>query len=168
MPDDGILVPGMTQMGYYSRLHFPVYNSRSYLNSSYFGNLGFAYPVALGAKYACPEKAVVALSGDGGFMFNVQELATAAMYGINVVLVVFNDSAFGNVLRDQRTMFDGRGYGSELKNPDFMKLADAFGVRGMKVENEDPAKLQEAVSEAINFDGPSLIEVPVGVMPYPY
>ena len=168
MPDDGILVPGMTQMGYYSRLHFPVYNSRSYLTSSYFGNLGFAYPVALGAKYACPDKAVVAISGDGGFMFNVQELATAAMYGINVVLVVFNDSAFGNVLRDQRTMFDGRGYGSELKNPDFMKLADAFGVRGMRVENEDPAKLQEAVSEAINFDGPSLIEVPVGVMPYPY
>ena len=168
MPDDGILVAGMTQMGYYSRLHFPVYSSRSYLTSSYFGNLGFAYPVALGAKVACPDKAVVALSGDGGFMYNVQELATAAMYGINVVLVVFNDNAFGNVLRDQRTRFEGRAYGSQLKNPDFMKLADAFGVRGMKVENQDAAKLEQAVSEAINFDGPSLIEVPVGEMPYPY
>ncbi|MDA0770135.1 MAG: hypothetical protein BZY79_06300 [SAR202 cluster bacterium Casp-Chloro-G4] len=168
MPDDGILVAGMTQMGYYSRLHFPVYNSRSYLTSSYFGNLGFAYPVALGAKVACPDKAVVAVSGDGGFMYNVQELATAAMYGINVVLVVFNDSAFGNVLRDQRNMFEGRAYGSELKNPDFMKLADAFGIKGIKVENQDADRLQEVVSEAINFNGPSLIEVPVGEMPYPY
>ncbi|MCH8868985.1 MAG: thiamine pyrophosphate-binding protein [Chloroflexi bacterium] len=168
MPDDGILVAGMTQMGYYSRLHFPVYSSRSYLTSSYFGNLGFAYPVALGAKVACPDKAVVALSGDGGFMYNVQELATAAMYGINVVLVVFNDNAFGNVLRDQKTRFEGRVYGSHLKNPDFMKLAEAFGVRGVKVEDQDAERLQEAVSEAIDFDGPSLIEVPVGEMPYPY
>ena len=97
MPDDGILVAGMTQVGYYSRTRFPVYEPNTYLTSSYFGNLGFAYPCALGAKVACPDKAVVAVSGDGGFMYNVQELATAVMYGINAVVVVFNDSAFGNV-----------------------------------------------------------------------
>ena len=115
MPDDGILVPDMTQVGYYSRVHFQVYEPRTYLTSSYFGNLGFAYPVALGAKVANPDKAVVSVSGDGGFMFNVQELATSAMHGINVVAVVFNDSAYGNVMRDQKTSFDGRAYGSSLQ-----------------------------------------------------
>ncbi|CAI8037649.1 Acetolactate synthase large subunit [Geodia barretti] len=108
MPDDGILVAGMTQVGYYSRTRFPVYEPKTYLTSSYFGNLGFAYPCALGAKVANPDKAVVAVSGDGGFMYNVQELATAVMYGINAVVVVFNDSAFGNVRRDQTDRFEGR------------------------------------------------------------
>ena len=70
-------------------------------------------------------------------MYNVQELATAARYGINAVVIVFNDNAFGNVLRDQRTRFNGRAYGSELSTPDFMKLADAFGVRGVRVAEAD-------------------------------
>ncbi len=168
MPEEGILIAGMTQMGYYSRVHFPVYNARSYLTSSYFGNLGFAYPTALGAKVGAPDKPVVALCGDGGFMFNVQELATAALYNIGVVAVVFNDEAFGNVLRDQKNRFDGREYGPRLKNPDFMKLADAFGINGTRVEGQDPLKLQTAIENAIQAGGPALIEVPVGEMPYPY
>ena len=92
MPDDGILVAGMTQLGYYSRSHFPVYEPRTFLTSSYFGNLGFAYPTALGAKVAQPDKAVVAVSGDGGFLFNSQELASAVQHGINAVVIVFNDN----------------------------------------------------------------------------
>ena len=168
IPDDAIIVQGFTQLGYYSRPFCPIYEPRSYITPSYFGTLGYAYPTALGAKVGRPDKAVVAISGDGGFMYNVQELATAARYGINAVVVVFNDNAFGNVLRDQRTRFNGRAYGSELSNPDFMKLAEAFGVRGMQVT--DPRALQAALQEATSTAtaAPTLIEVPVGPLPTPY
>ena len=83
LPDDGILISGMTQIGYFSRAYYPVYKPGTYITSSYSGNLGFAFPTALGAKVARPDTPVVCVSGDGGFMYNVQELATAVQYGIN-------------------------------------------------------------------------------------
>ncbi len=162
IPEDGILVSGMTQIGYFSRAYYPVYQPRTYITSSYSGNLGFAYPTALGAKVAQPDKAVVCISGDGGFMYNSQELATAAQYGINVVVVVFNDNAFGNVLRDQTVRLKGRLIGTELKNPDFVKLAEAHGVYGVRVE--DAEALEAAIKEALQADVPALIEVPVEMM----
>ena len=165
MPDDGILISGMTQIGYYCRAFYPVYEPRSFLTSSYAGNLGYAYPVALGAKVAQPDKAVVAVSGDGGFLFNSQELATAVQYGINAVVIVFNDNAYGNVLRDQVNRFEGRVYGAALHNPDFVKLAEAYGARGVRVE---PEKLGPALQEALSVDAPTLIEVPVQSMPTPF
>ena len=167
IPDDGIFISGMTQIGYYSRNKYEVYEPRTYITSSYYGNLGYAYPTALGAKVAQPEKAVVAVCGDGGFMFNVQELATAAKHNINVVAVVFNDNAYGNVMRDQVNMFEGREYGAEVHNPDFMKLAEAFGVRGVRVEG-GASELAKAVKESLNIAAPTLIEVPVGPMPNPF
>ena len=166
MPDDGILIAGMTQVGYYSRAYFPVYEPRTFITSSYSGNLGYAYPTALGAKVAQPDKAVVALSGDGGFLYNSQEMATAVQYGINAVVVVFNDNAYGNVLRDQRNRFTGRTIGAELHNPDFVKLAEAYGVNGVRAET--PEALETALRQCIAHDGPSLIEVPVGPMPTPF
>ncbi len=166
IPDDGILVAGMTQVGYYSRTNYPVHQPRTFLTSSYYGNLGFAYPVALGAKVAQPDRAVVAVSGDGGFLFNSQELSTAVQHGINVVVVVFSDGAFGNVLRDQKTRFNGRTIGAELHNPDFVKLAEAYGARGVRVHDADA--LESAVVEALDIDAPTLIEVPVGPMPSPF
>ena len=165
MPDDGILISGMTQIGYYSRAFYPVYEPRSFLTSSYAGNLGYAYPVALGAKVAQPDKAVVAVSGDGGFLFNSQELATAVQYGINAVVIVFNDNAYGNVLRDQVNRFEGRVYGAALHNPDFVKLAEAYGARGVRVEAD---RLGPALKEALSVDAPTLIEVPVQAMPTPF
>ncbi len=165
LPEDGILVAGMTQIGYYSRLFYPVEQPGTYLNSSYFGNLGFAWPTALGAKVAQPDKAVVCVSGDGGFLFNSQELATAVQYGINAVVVVFNDNAYGNVMRDQVQRFAGRVIGSQLHNPDFVKLAEAYGARGVKVEGA-PA-LEAALREAIAADLPTLIEVPMGPVDSP-
>jgi acetolactate synthase-1/2/3 large subunit len=156
----------MTQIGYYSRVHYPVYQPRTYMTSSYFGNLGFAFPLALGAKVAMPDKAVVSASGDGGFLFNSQELATAVQHGINVVAVVFNDNAFGNVLRDQKTRFNGRTLGAELHNPDFVKLAQAYGARGVLANDAD--ELESAIREALAIDAPTLIEVPVGPMPSPF
>jgi len=163
-PENTILVAGMTQIGYYSRPFWPVYEPRTYLSSSYSGNLGYAYPVALGAKVARPDRPVVSVSGDGGFLFNAQELSTAARHGINVVAVVFNDSSYGNVARDLDESWGGQ-YGAEVTNPDFMKLADAYGVVGMRAK--EPTEVGRLVREAIDKDRPVLIEVPVGRMSRP-
>ncbi len=164
IPDDGIFVQGMNQMGYYSRSYYPVYEPRSYLISA--GNLGVAFPVALGAKIAKPDKVVVVASGDGGFLYNSQELATAVQYGINVVVIVFNDNAYGNVLRAQIEQFDGHVLGTELYNPDFVRLAEAYGVHGVRVH--DAEGLESALREAVAADAPRVIEVPVGKMDRQY
>ena len=166
MPDDGILIAGMTQLGYYSRAYFPVYEPGTLITSSYSGNLGYAFPTALGAKVAQPDRPVVALSGDGGFLFNSQELATAVQHRINAVVVVFNDNAYGNVVRDQINRFQGRTIGAELHNPDFVKLAEAYGANGLRATTPD--ELESSLRAAISHDGPTLIEVPVGPMPTPF
>ena len=158
LPEDGILVHDMTQLGYYSRSYFPVYRPDSYQIPR--GNLGAALPMALGAKLACPHRAVVALCGDGGLLYHVQELATAVQYGINVVVVVCNDAAYGNVLRAQQEEFGGRVVGTRLRNPDFPALAAAFGVRGMRAADADT--LRRTVAAAVEADAPALIEVPLG------
>ena len=115
---------------------------------------------------AQPDKVVISPCGDGGFLYNSQELATAAQYGINVIAIVFNDGAYGNVLRDQQEMFNGRVIGSELQNPDFVKLAEAYGVVGMKAES--PEELGVTLRKAVDLDKPVLIEVPLGQMPAPF
>ena len=162
LPDDGILISGMTQIGYFSRAYFPVYKPGTYITSSYSGNLGFAFPTALGAKVARPDTPVVCVSGDGGFMYNVQELATAVQYGINLVTVVFNDNAFGNVLREQVRRFNDHPIGANLHNPDFVRMAESFGARGLRVHDADA--LEAALRESFDVDAPTLIEVPVGMM----
>ena len=163
-PEDAIVVAGMTQIGYYSRPFWPVFRPRTYINSSYSGNLGFEYPTALGAKVAQPERPVVAICGDGGFMYNVQELSTAAKYGINVVAVVFNDNAYGNVARDLDESWGGN-WETGFRNPDFMKLAEAFGVAGLRADK--PTDVGDLVRKALALNRPALVEVPVGRMPRP-
>jgi acetolactate synthase I/II/III large subunit len=159
MPEDGILTDEISQMGFTSWYAYPVYRPRTFITSGYQGTLGSGFPTALGVKTAHPDKAVVALCGDGGFMFAVQELATAVQYGIGVVTLVFNNNAFGNVRRDQRERFAGRVLGADLRNPDFLKLADAFGVRGERVTSPDA--LRQVLSRALESGEPWLIEVPV-------
>jgi len=166
MPDDAILVTDMTTIAYYTRTHYQTYNPRSYFTSSYSGNLGSAFPTSLGIKVARPNQAVVSISGDGGFLFNSQELATAIQFNINVVAIVFNDHSHSNVERDMKEIFDSKSLGSELKNPNFMKLADAYGVTGMKAENPDT--LEKSLRDAIALDKPVLIEVPIRQMPSPF
>jgi acetolactate synthase-1/2/3 large subunit len=163
-PEDAIVIAGMTQIGYYSRPFWPVYRPRTYITSSYSGNLGFEYPTALGAKVACPDRAVVAICGDGGFMYNAQEMSTAVKYGINVVAVVFNDEAYGNVSRDLDEAWGGT-FSAELKNPDFMKLADAYGVAGLRTEK--PTDVGDLVRKALTLNRPAVIEVRVGRMARP-
>ncbi|HEY7818588.1 MAG TPA: thiamine pyrophosphate-dependent enzyme [Vicinamibacteria bacterium] len=163
-PRETLLVPDMTQIGYYSRPFWPVYEGRTYLSSSYSQNLGFAYPAALGAKVARPDRPVLALCGDGGFLYNAQELATAVQHGIHVVVVLFNDASYGNVARDMDESFGG-SLGAELRNPDFVKLAEAYGVSGARVTTA--AELGDRVREALARDESALIEMPVGRMSAP-
>jgi len=159
LPEEGILTDEISQMGFASWYAYPVYRPRTLIGSGYQGTLGSGFPTALGVKVAHPDQAVVAISGDGGFMFAVQELATAVQYGIGVVTLVFNNNAYGNVRRDQRERFEGRVLGSDLRNPDFLKLADAFGVRGERVGS--PEALRPVLARALESGVPWLIEVPV-------
>lgn len=163
MPEDAILVGEMTQVAYWSRSAFPVYGPRTFITPGYQGTLGYGFATALGAQVAAGDRRVVCISGDGGFMYNVQELSTAVRHKINLVTVVFNDNAYGNVKRIQELSYNGRTIASDLLNPDFMKLAEAFGVAGMRANN--PVELEGTLKEALTLDQPVLIEVPVGAMP---
>ncbi|PYM95488.1 MAG: thiamine pyrophosphate-binding protein [Candidatus Rokuibacteriota bacterium] len=164
IPEDAVVIAGMTQIGYFSRPFFPVYRPRTYITSSYAGNLGFEYPTALGAKVACPHKPVVMIAGDGGFMYYAQEMATAVQHGINVVAVVFNDNAYGNVARDLDEHWGGK-FAAELHNPDFVRLAEAYGAVGRRAK--EPSEVGKLIADAIQMDRPVLIEVPVGRMARP-
>ncbi|MGA9013029.1 MAG: thiamine pyrophosphate-dependent enzyme, partial [Acetobacteraceae bacterium] len=115
------------------------------------------FPTALGVKVAMPDRPVVALTGDGGFLFGGAELATAVQFGINLVTVLFNNSSYGNVLRDQRRLFEGRDSGSKLRNPDFQVYAKSFGVPSWRVQDADG--LRGALREALATNSPALIEV---------
>jgi len=166
LPDHGILVTDITQVGYLSYFCFPVYEPRTFLTSGYQGTLGAAYPTAMGAQAGDLARPVVSVSGDGGFLYNVQELATAVRHGLNVAAVVFNDNAYGNVRRIQREDFGGRTIASDLRNPDFVALAESFGVEGRRVR--DPDGLRSALQDVLRAPRPALIEVPVGEMPSPW
>jgi acetolactate synthase-1/2/3 large subunit len=159
LPETGIVTDEISQMGFTAWYAYPVYRPRTFVSSGYQGTLGSGFPTALGVKVAHPDQPVVAICGDGGFMFAVQELATAVQYGIGVVTLVFNNSAFGNVRRDQRERFGGRLLGCDLHNPDFLKLADAFGVQAERVSS--PQALRATLSRALDSGVPWLIEVPV-------
>ncbi|HEX7235525.1 MAG TPA: thiamine pyrophosphate-dependent enzyme [Gammaproteobacteria bacterium] len=160
LPRDGILVPELSQVGFATYTGaFPVLAPRTYISEGFQGTLGFGFPTALGAKVANPGKAVVSVTGDGGFMFGVQELATAAQYGIALVTIVFNNHSFANVLRDQQLQFGGRTIGSRLQNPDFVRLADSFGVASRRVR--EPQELRSALEAELAAARPALIEVQV-------
>jgi len=163
LPDDAIVVDESTQVGYWSRSGMPVFEPRSYVTSGYQGTLGYGFPTGLGAAVGNPGRRVVSMNGDGGFMFNVQELATAVQHNIPLTTIVFDDGAFGNVKRIQQEQFGGRTIASSLRNPDFAKIAEGFGMAGVKAESADA--LTGAVKEAGTHKGPVLIHVPVGPMP---
>ncbi|MCA1548413.1 hypothetical protein I6F36_16445 [Bradyrhizobium sp. BRP19] len=159
LPANAIVTDELSQVGFASWYGFPVYQPRTFITSGYQGTLGSGFPTALGAKVANPDKPVVAITGDGGFMFGVQELATAVQFNIGVVTLVFNNNAYGNVRRDQRQHFDGRVVASDLINPDFVKLAESFGVAAARVTA--PEQFKAAMEKALGHGGPVLISVEV-------
>jgi acetolactate synthase-1/2/3 large subunit len=170
LPRDGFLVEEVSQVGFASHFGWPVYAPRTYVSCGYQGTLGFGFPSALGVKVAHPERAVVSITGDGGFMFAMPELATAVQYGIDVVTIVFDNSAFENVRRDQQQRFGGREIGSRLCNPDFHDLARSFGIEAYRVDT--PAALRPVLQHALALRAPALIHVHITpateVSPWPF
>lgn len=166
LPEDGQFVDEFTQVGYVSRVGFPVYHPRSIVTPGYQGTLGYGYATALGVQVAHPDRPVLSINGDGGFMYTMPELATAVHHGINLVAVVFADGAYGNVLRMQRELYDNRVIASEFTNPDFVRLAESFGVLGLRAETPDA--LRDAIGAGFAAARPTLIEVPVGPFPEPF
>lgn len=166
LPDEGILVDEVTQMGYVADMAYPAYRPRTLITSGYQGTLGYGFATALGVKVANPGKPVISISGDGGFMYNVQELSTAVAHNIALVTVVFADGYFGNVYRMQKEQYGGRVIASKLQNPDFVKLAESFGVNSGRAASPD--ELRSVLRMALAHNGPTLIEVPVGQMNSPW
>jgi acetolactate synthase I/II/III large subunit len=167
LPEDGLFVDEVTQLGFAARLAFPVYKPRTFLSPGYQDNLGWGFATALGAQNARRDVPVVSISGDGGFMFTANELATAMRHRIPLTAVVFNDGAFGNVRRMQQELYGNRLIGSDLANPDFVAFARSFGAEAERVTT--PQELRGALRRAFGHrDGPTLIEVPVGPLPSPW
>jgi acetolactate synthase I/II/III large subunit len=167
LPEDGIFVDEVTQIGFASRLLFPVYKPRTFLSPGYQDNLGWGFATALGVQHARPDVPVVAISGDGGFLFTANEMATAVRHRIPLTTIVFNDGAFGNVRRIQQERYGNRLIGSDLANPDFVAFAKSFGAEATRVKG--PEELRQALRRAFaHRDGPTLIEVPVGPFPSPW
>ena len=158
LPEETVIAWDVTQFGYYARSHYRVNRPKTYIDSGYSFNLGYAFPTAMGIKVARPDAPVLCVSGDGGFMFNATELATAVQYGINIVTVVFRDDSYGNVARDLDNYFGG-AYGTELKNPDIVKFAESFGAVGIRAES--PEDLETLLPEALSRNAPVVIDVPL-------
>ncbi len=167
LPDNGVIVEDVTQLGFGAHLLYDHLAPRTFLSSGGAGTLGAGFAVALGAQVAVPDRNVLAICGDGGFMFTATEMATAVQHNIPITVLVSNDGAFGNVKRIQQERFGSdRTIASDLVNPDFVAFARSFGAHGARVETAE--ELRVALREAFAHDGPSLVELMVGPMPNPW
>jgi len=167
LPEDGIFVDEVTQIGFAARLAMPIYKPRTFLSPGYQDNLGWGFATALGAQHARSDVPVLAISGDGGFLYTGNELATAIRHRIPLVTLVFVDGAFGNVRRIQEERYGNRLIACELANPDFVRFAESFGAHAERART--PQELRPALKRAFaSREGPTLIEVPVGPMPSPW
>jgi thiamine pyrophosphate-dependent acetolactate synthase large subunit-like protein len=154
---EGMLVGDMTAVGYWARRAWRAPRPRSFLYPMGFGTLGFALPAAIGAKLAEPARPVICVVGDGGFLFTGQELATAIHHRLAFPIVIFNDGAFGAIRHFQKRRF-GREFNADLTNPDFVRLADAYGARGIRLERL--GDLRAALIEAMAADRMTVIDAP--------
>jgi acetolactate synthase-1/2/3 large subunit len=166
LPDDGFFVSDVTQISYVGWNAYQTYQPRTFMNAGYQGTLGYGFATALGVKVANPDKPVICGIGDGGFMYNVQEIATAVQNKIPVVTLLFNDGAFGNVQRDQKHRYGGRVIATELYNPDFVKMAESYGAQAFRAHTLPD--IRQAIRKGFDVDVPTIIEIPVGEMPSPF
>ena len=167
LPDDAILVEDVTQMTFVAHFAYQFTKPRTFLSSGFAGTLGAAVATGIGAKAGVPDRTVVTITGDGGFLFTATELASAVQHHIRAITVVFNDNAFGNVRRIQQERFGiERTIASTLVNPDIVAFAESFGCLGLRAN--DPHELGDALRTAMAHDGPVVIEVPVGEVPSPW
>ena len=164
VPEDAFVVWDVSQLGFYARTHHQANHPKTYVDPGYSFNLGYSFPTALGVKVARPERSVVCVAGDGGFMFNSSELSTAVRYGINVVTVILRNDSYGNVESDLNDTFGGT-YETDLHNPDFVRFAESFGAVGMRTQ--DPLELETLIPRALALDAPVVIDAQFGEMPIP-
>ncbi|MBI2303437.1 MAG: thiamine pyrophosphate-binding protein [Chloroflexi bacterium] len=159
LPRDGLMICDPCVPTYSAQQGFPTYQPRTFFYPHGWVTLGWGFPFSVGAKVARPHRPVALMIGDGGFMYNAQELATAMLYGINVAVILFNDNAWGTIKEIQRTRFAGRYFGVDLHNPDFMKFAEAFGAPGVRVSTLK--ELLPALEKALQAPLPTIIEVEI-------
>ena len=157
IPRDGIITHDMTELSYLCHQLYPAYGSRTYLSPHGYGTLGFSMPTAIGAKIGAPDREVVAVVGDGGYQFTMEELAVAIQHDITLPIVIFNDSTYTAV---KRGMDASRRYiGVDLVNPDYVKLAEAYGIPGVRAESAHA--LTAAIRDAQQRRGPTIIDTPI-------
>jgi acetolactate synthase-1/2/3 large subunit len=167
LPEDGIFVDEVTQIGFASRLAFPVHKPNTFISPGFQDNLGWGYATSLGVQDARRDVPVVSISGDGGFMYTAVEMSTAVRHRIPLVNIVFNNNSYGNVKLIQKERYGARHIAVDLANPDFIKFADSFGVPAERAH--DASGLRKALRRGFaRRDGPTLIEVPVGEFPSPW
>ncbi len=147
----------------YDRLHFS--RPRTFFTPLDLGGLGFAFPVALGAKLGRPEAPVLAIHGDGGFLMNAQELETAVRHGINAVTLVLNNNCWGSEKAYQKHFYNGRYVGADIGNPRYDRFAELFGARGYYVEHPD--QIGDAVRAALGCGKPAIVEIPIDPDEFP-
>ncbi len=155
LPWDGVVFTDMTQIAYFGNYAYPVDNPGQWFHPSGYGTLGFALPAALGAKISSPARVVIALAGDFGLQFTVNDLMTAVEVGLSLPIVVWNNSALGQI-RDDMVAAGIPQLGVIGRNPDFVALARAYGAEGYRVR--DAAALTDAIRTALTHEGPTVIE----------
>lgn len=156
---DGILVTDVGQNQMMGVRYFKYKQSRSVVTSGGLGTMGFGLPAAIGAKYGAPDRTVCLFVGDGGLQMTIQELGTIMQYGIDVKIVILNNHFLGMVRQWQELFFDERYSETVMTNPDFVKIADAYGIKGRKVS--DRKEIDDAIAEMMNHKGSYLLEVDV-------
>jgi acetolactate synthase-1/2/3 large subunit len=160
IPEDSIATTEVGQNQMWASLYFKVYKPRTFMSSGGLGTMGFGFPAAIGAKVACPDKFVVDIAGDGSFIMTGQDLATTVVEDIPVTVIVLNNSTLGMVAQWQRLFFGRRYISVDLAGvPDFVKLADAFGAKGVRVSSV--SEFRKAVKEAVKADVTTVIDVPI-------
>jgi acetolactate synthase-1/2/3 large subunit len=159
LPAEAIVVDEITQVGHAAKLALPLYEPRTLITSGYQGTLGYGFATALGAQAALPARPVISINGDGGFLYTMPELASAVLHELPVIAIVFNDNCYGNVQTIQRRWYGDRVIATDLRNPDFVALAQSFGVSAQRAGT--PGALREALRKALAARRPTLIEVPV-------
>lgn len=162
--DDAILTSGGGVHSSFAR-NLPAHHPHSHLGAISFGSMSYGFPLALGAKLAAPERQVICVEGDGGFAMVMQDLETAVRYDIDVKTIIYNNFSHGTQKLRQARLFDERYLGTDVDNPRFDRIAEEFGVTGLRAE--DPADLRDRIQALLNTDGPALLDVIVDPWEWP-